>query len=132
MKLFLVSIFLFAVSFAHPIPAAQEYTNISVSELSERLNQAGPLLMINVHIPYEGEIEGTDVFIPFNQLEAFTDILPTRRDTEIILYCLSGRMSEIAAETLLTLGYSNVHNVVGGMGAWEAAGFTLQHTAPSH
>jgi rhodanese-related sulfurtransferase len=35
-------------------------------------------------------------------------------------------MSEIAAEELVNLGYTNVWNVVDGMLGWEQAGFSLE------
>ena len=45
------------------------YTDVSAAGLAVMLeNKDFPL--INVHIPYEGEIESTDEFVPFNEIEA--------------------------------------------------------------
>jgi rhodanese-related sulfurtransferase len=35
-------------------------------------------------------------------------------------------MSEIAAETLVGLGFTNVFNLMGGMVAWEQAGLPIE------
>lgn len=111
---------------AAPVQPAASYTNISVQELNDMLasgNKDFPL--INVHIPYEGEIPQTDAFIPFNQIQDYTDDLPADKDAKMVLYCRSGSMSAKAAQTLVELGYTNVVNVEGGMNAWQAAGYEL-------
>ena len=81
--------------------------------------------LINVHIPYEGEIEGTDEFLPFNEIEANLDKLPTDKRSRIVIYCRSGSMSAQAAQTLVELGYSDVWNLDGGMIAWKNGGRPL-------
>ena len=81
--------------------------------------------LVNVHIPYEGELEKTDAFIPYNQVESRLDEFPKDRDSKIVLYCRSGRMSEDAARVLVKAGYSRVYNLDGGFIAWSAAGYSL-------
>lgn len=81
-------------------------------------------VVINVHVPYEGEIEGTDVFIPFDAIVGDAR-LPAEKDAEIVLYCRSGRMSLAAATDLAAAGYTNLYDLEGGMLAWEAAGRPL-------
>lgn len=100
------------------------YTNISPVELKALLaNKSFPL--INVHIPYEGEIEKTDAFIAYDKIEKNLNKLPKEKSAQVVLYCRSGRMSQIAAEKLVQLGYSNVWNLDRGMLGWEQAGFPI-------
>ncbi len=82
------------------------------------------IALVNVHIPYEGHIDGTDAFVPFEEIAQW-DGLPDDRSTPLALYCRSGRMSAIAAEALAEEGYTNLVDLDGGMGAWTAAGYEL-------
>ncbi len=100
------------------------YTNISPLELKTLLVNKN-FLLINVHIPYEGEIEKTDAFIPYDEIEKHLDKLPKDKTAQIVLYCRSGRMSQEAAETLVKLGYTNVWNLDRGMIGWEQAGLSI-------
>lgn len=97
---------------------------LAPTDLAEMLADKN-FFFVNTHIPYEGEIEGTDAFIPYDQIEENLALFPSDRDAEIVLYCRSGRMSAIAADVLESLGYTNVWDLEGGMIAWEEAGLSL-------
>lgn len=108
-----------------PVEGRGSYTDVSADGLALMLeNKDFPL--INVHIPYAGEIEGTDEFIPFDQIEQNIDKLPDDKDAKIVVYCRSGSMSAISARRLVELGYTDVWNLDGGMIAWEASGQPLK------
>ena len=95
-----------------------KYRNISPSELKTMMERKD-FTLINVHIPYAGDIPGTDMSIPFNEIGAKLD-LP--KDSRIVLYCRSGSMSKTAAETLVKLGYTNFFDMEGGMIRWQQEG----------
>ena len=100
------------------------YTDVSVAELQTMLANKD-FTFINVHIPFEGDIPGTDLSIPYDQIDQYLDKLPDK-NAKIVLYCRSDRMSNIAAETLVDLGYTNIWNLDGGMVDWEGAGLEIQ------
>ena len=81
--------------------------------------------VINVHVPFEGAIAGTDLRIPFDQIEQQQARLPDPAEASIAVYCMSSSMSADAARTLQTMGYTNIVELKGGMQAWQASGRQL-------
>lgn len=79
---------------------------------------------LNVHVPDEGSIEGTDLTIPFDEIEARKGELPGT-STPLAVYCRSGNMSADAVRVLDELGYGDVVELEGGMVAWQASGRPL-------
>ena len=100
------------------------YTDVSVAGLASML-ETKDFELVNVHIPYAGEIEQTDAFVPFDQVEQNIASFPADKDAQIVVYCRSGGMSAISARELVRLGYTNVWNLDGGMNAWVASGQEL-------
>ena len=100
------------------------WTNITPDTLAAML-PAKAFTLLNVKTPYVGEIAGTDLYIPYNQLAARAAELPKDKGAKITVYCRSGNESAIAAQTLIDLGYTNIDNLDGGMTAWTASGRQL-------
>ena len=106
-----------------PVDGGGSYVDITAARLADML-EAKDFALVNVHVPYDGEIAPTDRFIPFDQVEDRLAELPAR-EAKIVLYCRSGSMSAIAARTLVAAGYTNVWNLDGGMNAWRALGYPV-------
>ena len=98
--------------------AVSPLARLSPSAFAERLKS--PAFVVNVHVPYAGEIAGTDAFIAFDAI--VTNKRLPNKQAPILLYCRSGRMSKIAGEALTRAGYTNVADLLGGMDAWAKSG----------
>jgi rhodanese-related sulfurtransferase len=101
------------------------YENISVDQFVKMMNHKD-FILINVHIPYEGEIAETDLLIPFNAIDQNRDKLPNDKDTKVVVYCMTGPMGDIAAGRLIRMGYTRVIHFEGGMKAWKKTGRSLR------
>ncbi len=62
--------------------------------------------------------------LPMSEIEGRIDEIPT--DKEVIVTCRSGNRSGQVAQYLRQNGFDNVHNMQGGIVAWEAAGFPVE------
>jgi len=102
------------------------YTNVNSQQLDAMFKNKD-FVLVNVHIPFAGDIPNTDLSIPYDQIaeSQYLAQLPIDKSSKIVLYCRSGRMSEIAAEELISLGYTNIWNLKDGMVEWEQAGYSL-------
>jgi phage shock protein E len=100
------------------------WTNITPDTLASMLAKKD-FTLLNVKTPYMGEIAGTDLYIPYNQLADRSAELPKDKSVKITVYCRSGNESAIAAQTLIDLGFTNIDNLDGGMNAWTSSGRPL-------
>ena len=85
---------------------------------------------VNVHVPFEGTLTGTDLMIPYNRIQQQANTLPADRRTPLAIYCRTGRMSAIAARSLAALGYTDIVELKGGMEAWQASGRPVSQIQP--
>lgn len=104
--------------------ASGQYYNLRMDELKAALERKD-FVLVDVHVPNEGHLRPTDLRIPYDQIDQDLSRLPAAKDGKIVLYCMSGRMSQIAAERLVALGYTNVWNLERGMVGWREAGYEL-------
>ncbi|MDX2007237.1 MAG: rhodanese-like domain-containing protein [Meiothermus sp.] len=130
LRLMLMAALLLGFSLAHPFPSQTVQTQggrwglLTPQELKTQLADKD-FVLINTHVPYEGELPQTDLFIAFDTIQSAAN-LPKDKAAEIVVYCRSGRMSALSAQALVRLGYTNVRELKGGFEAWKAAGFALE------
>jgi rhodanese-related sulfurtransferase len=111
------------------VDSTAAYTDITPQQMVE-LTRERDYLIVNVHVPFEGEIHGTDLHIPFEEVDRHLASLDPAKDGGLLVYCRTGRMSRIAIDRLAQLGYTNMLHLDGGMNEWEAAGYALDRTPP--
>lgn len=100
------------------------YYAVSAQELQTMLMNKD-FTMINVHIPWQGDIPQTDLRLAFDQISDNQEQLPADKDDKILIYCLTSGMAKIAVQSLMELGYTNIWMLEGGTTAWEDAGLLV-------
>lgn len=117
---------------AGPEPAAP--ANVDVANLPADVDvktaaavQDNPdVVMIDVREQWEydqGHIPGVTL-IPMSEVTDRLNEIP--KDKTVILSCRSGNRSGQVTDFLRDNGYDNVHNMTGGIVAWEKAGLTVE------
>ncbi|MBI3397602.1 DUF1573 domain-containing protein [Candidatus Woesebacteria bacterium] len=91
---------------------------VESSEFS-RLAKDEKNFLLDVHIPEQTHIPGTDAFIPYNEISLNLNRLPKDKSTPILVYCRTGRMSEEASKEIAGLGYTNVYDLAGGINIYK-------------
>jgi rhodanese-related sulfurtransferase len=98
--------------------------DITIEELKERMDKGEQLNLIDVREEYEfDEFNIGASLIPLGELPDRLEEIEAWKDQEILIHCRSGARSGRAKEYLISEGYTNVRNVLGGMLAWQAAGY---------
>lgn len=114
------------------IPADKGYGSVSAAKLNEELADKAPFLLDvreAAEVEKDGYIEGA-VNIPVRDLLNNLDKLPGL-DEPIVVYCASGHRGGYTLMTLKMLGYTNVRNLGGGLGAWKKAELPVATGAPA-
>ncbi len=98
--------------------------DITIEELKDRMDKGEKLNLIDVREEYEfDEFNIGATLIPLGELPDRLDEIEAWKDQEILIHCRSGARSGRAKEYLEGEGFNNVRNVLGGMLAWQAAGY---------
>lgn len=113
--------------------SASHGRQLSVQEVKGAIDKAPSLrekgfLLVDVRSIEEhdtGAIPGTDANIEFREMARRHKEIGAGLDDHIVVYCQSGKRSNIAQDTLMELGYRNVYNIRGSVNAWMQAGYAL-------
>jgi len=106
--------------FLSQLPA--DFYSMAPAALNAALTEKPPFLLDvreASEVEKDGYIKGS-VNIPVRELLKNLDKLPAQ-DAAIVVYCASGHRGGMAMAALRLLGYKNVVNLGGGLGAWKKA-----------
>lgn len=115
--IFLVLIGLFIFMKFRPVKGL---TNLSAAQLKEKIANKEKLKIVDVREPHEfksGHIKNA-INIPLGRVP-FVAQKELSKDDNIVVVCLSGGRSRVAAMKLKKQGFNNLYNLVGGMSAWK-------------
>ncbi len=137
MAAFLATWFLCSVGFCSPqvqvdSTQAQPWQNVTAIEFKKIVETDSTVLLLDVRSQSEydrGHLAGAHLF-PYNQLSDRSKELPVDHQRVILVYCHSGHRSQLAAETLVKLGYKKVVNLSAGFSEWKRCQLPIEVTPP--
>ena len=96
------------------------YQKITPVVVKERLDKGEKLIIVDVRTKeeYDSGHIANSLLIPYDEIEKKAPALLTDKNAAIIVYCRTGRRSEIAAKALIGMGYTNVADM-GGIRDWK-------------
>ena len=110
---------------ATEIDIANLPANVDVETVAAIKDDAN-VFVLDVREQYEydeGHISGVTL-IPMGEIPNRLSEIPT--DQQVIVTCRSGNRSGQVTDFLREQGFTNVHNMEGGINAWSSAGFPVE------
>jgi rhodanese-related sulfurtransferase len=95
---------------------------MTVEEVKARLEAGEKLNLLDVREDHErAEFNIGGIHQPLGFIQVMqTDPIDDLKDEEVIIYCRSGKRSQVAGFVMESLGFKNVVNLTGGMLDWQA------------
>ncbi len=94
--------------------------NNTPAEFESNMKDEYLLLDVRTQAEYdEGHIEGSTL-IPVDELEGRISEIEQYENKTVLVYCRSGNRSLTASNILIENGFTKVHNLLGGIGAWNS------------
>jgi len=100
---------------------ASDVAPIAPEELARRIAEGSAPLVLDVRSRDEfaaGHVRGA-VNVPHSELPHRLDELDVAADTEVVVYCQSGRRAGIASEALAEAGFERVMHLEGHWARWS-------------
>jgi rhodanese-related sulfurtransferase len=103
--------------------AKRRITEVGAAAVLGMQEQGEPVVYLDVREQNEWNLGHLPraTFIPRGLLESQVE-QRVPRDAAVVVYCAAGNRSALAADTLQTMGYTNVRSMAGGFRAWIDAG----------
>ncbi len=97
--------------------------DISQSQLQQLMQSEKKVVLLDVRTVDEfvaGHIPNA-LNIPHKELEARLAELSGDKNTQIVIYCRSGRRAEVAKQVLVTKGFSQLDHLTGDFNVWTSS-----------
>lgn len=96
-----------------PVQSLAESNQINCKDIAEKVKNGAVLVDVRTKEEYmSGSLPGS-INIPYDRIELNSNQFPSNKNKEIVLYCKSGRRSELGKQMLTKLGYINIINAGG-------------------
>ena len=93
---------------------------VTAKELKQWIDEGKDFVLVDIREDWEREaFNFGGIHIPMGSLIASLDEIPKDKDT--VIYCEKGVRSVIAVQRLEASGFENLHNLSGGVKAWQDA-----------
>ena len=94
--------------------------DITVEQLKDLLNAENPINLFDVREEYEYEADNLGaILVPLGEIPERLGEFEAMKGQDIYIHCRSGARSGNAKQFLLSQGFENVHNVLGGIMAFR-------------
>lgn len=118
-----------------PAPAeSSSVATMSQFDLLARMQRKDPdLVVLDVRTPAEfaaGHVPGARN-ISHDLLQSSIESLSELRGKQVVLYCRSGRRTQLAADVLAKAGFKRLAHLEGDYLAWEAEHRPVERSAPA-
>jgi len=97
-----------------------EYRKITAQEAKKMLDEHPQAILLDVRTEAEfneRHIRGARL-LPLNELAIKAETALSDKNALILVYCRSGRRSNSAANLLISMGYTNIYDIEGGITVW--------------
>ncbi len=105
-----------------------KFANLTVEEFEKQINEGHNYQLIDVRTPEEFS-EGhlyNSLNINYNSNDFESQISKQDKTKTTYVYCLSGGRSAAAVNKMKSMGFTEVHNLEGGILKWKSAGKSIE------
>ena len=98
-----------------------EYHKVSAEEAKKMIDENSKIILLDVRSEAEYKekhIHGATL-LPLPELESKAATVLPDKDAVILVYCRSGMRSRNASNQLVSMGYTQVYDIEGGINAWS-------------
>ena len=109
-----------------PLAAEFQTPAISVADLDARRDSPEAYLVVDVREPHEYQKGHIPRAINITHTELEFHLEELQQPNGVVVYCIVGKRTKLAEQTLLDHGITNVYHIEGGFGAWISGNYFIK------